>query len=61
MTALTTHGEQLLEINSVELCNPDAELEPILGGGVTLLDDDDDPIGYAAGEVVEERQPECRP
>lgn len=40
-----------LQINSLELCYPDAELEPIIGGGDTLLDDDDDPSGFAAPEV----------
>lgn len=40
-----------LQINSLELCYPDPELEPLLGGGDTLLDDEDAPIGYAAGEV----------
>lgn len=40
-----------LTVNSLELCYPDAELEPIIGGGTTLLADDDAPIGYAAAEV----------
>jgi hypothetical protein len=40
-----------LQINSLELCNPDEELEAVLGGGVTILDDDDDPVGYGAPEV----------
>jgi hypothetical protein len=40
-----------LEVSSLELCYPDPELEPIIGGGVTLLDDDDDPVGFGAPEV----------
>jgi hypothetical protein len=40
-----------ITIDSLELCNNDAELEQLLGGGDVLVDDDDDPIGYAAPEV----------
>jgi hypothetical protein len=42
---------QDIEVNALELCNPDAELEQLLAGGEVLLDDDDDPVGYAAPEV----------
>jgi hypothetical protein len=40
-----------LTINSLELCNNDATLEQMLGGGDVIADDDDDPVGYAAPEV----------
>lgn len=40
-----------ITLNSLELCNNDAQLEQLLGGGDVLVDEDDDPIGYAAPEV----------
>ncbi len=40
-----------LEVNSLELCYPDPDLEPLIAGGVSILDDDDLPIGFAAPEV----------
>jgi hypothetical protein len=40
-----------LTIDGLELCNPDPELEQLLGGGDVLLDADGRPIGYAAPEV----------
>lgn len=40
-----------LVVDSLELCYPDPELESLLGGGDTLVDASDRPIGYAAPEV----------
>lgn len=40
-----------LKVDGLELCYPDAELEEFIGGGDVIVDDDEDPVGYAAPEV----------
>jgi hypothetical protein len=40
-----------LTLDGLELCYPDPELEEFLGGGDVIVDDDDDPVGFAAPEV----------
>jgi hypothetical protein len=42
---------QGLTVNALELCYPDPELQEFLGGGDVLVDDDDDPVGFAAPEI----------
>jgi hypothetical protein len=40
-----------LTIDGLELCYPDELIEEFLSGGDVLVDDDEDPVGYAAPEV----------